>query len=280
MPEPMNASSHHPKVKLTTTLADPVYVAGTCVSGKLEMECRADKGLGIGIMMVELFAIQGMPYHPITDQPTKNDFVLSPELTSRDHSATSTFLHSRRLFQGPGLPPSNAVHAHPLPGDVQFPQHYYPARRGHSIFLFRIPLPGSCPSSLNFAQGQAKVRYELRASAGVFWKNERRLVLDRASVEVVESFPMEEVIASGGNIPQAVAVGESGKLWMQGRVLGGVLVAGDTACLELQVKNHSTKKVCNSSVYLISTYFLLFFQEYNLDAFINSDTVFACVIYN
>jgi len=60
MPEPMNASSHHPKVKLTTTLADPVYVAGTCVSGKLEMECRADKGLGIGIMMVELFAIQGI----------------------------------------------------------------------------------------------------------------------------------------------------------------------------------------------------------------------------
>jgi len=120
------------------------------------------------------------------------------------------------------------------------------------------------------------VRYELRASAGVFWKNERRLVVDRASVEVVESFP-EEVIAAGGNIPQAVAVGESGKLWMQARVLGGVLVAGDTACLELQVKNHSTKKVCVSPVYFNSSTYS-FFQEYNLDAFIDSDTVCACII--
>jgi len=59
IPEPMNASPHHSKVKVTTTMADPIFVAGTYVSGKVEMECRADKGLGIGIMMVELFAVQG-----------------------------------------------------------------------------------------------------------------------------------------------------------------------------------------------------------------------------
>jgi len=62
-PEPMNASPHHAKVRLTTTLSDPLYVAGTHVSGKLEMECRADKGLGIGVIMVELFAVQGPLNH-------------------------------------------------------------------------------------------------------------------------------------------------------------------------------------------------------------------------
>lgn len=34
-------------------------MAGNYVTGKLDMECRADRGLGIGILMVELFAIQG-----------------------------------------------------------------------------------------------------------------------------------------------------------------------------------------------------------------------------
>ena len=55
----MNSSSSHPKVKLSLSLSDPVYVAGTSVSGKLQMECKAESGLGIGTMMVELFAIQG-----------------------------------------------------------------------------------------------------------------------------------------------------------------------------------------------------------------------------
>lgn len=59
-PEPMNASPFHSKVKVSLALSDPIYVAGTPISGKMEMECKADTGLGIGIMMVELFAIQGL----------------------------------------------------------------------------------------------------------------------------------------------------------------------------------------------------------------------------
>lgn len=60
-PEPMNASPHHSKVKVTLTLSDPVYVSGTHISGKMEIESRADLDslLGIGVMMVELYAIQG-----------------------------------------------------------------------------------------------------------------------------------------------------------------------------------------------------------------------------
>jgi hypothetical protein len=55
----MNASPHHSKVKVSLTLGNPIFVAGEYVSGKMEMECRAEKGLGIGVMMVELVAIQG-----------------------------------------------------------------------------------------------------------------------------------------------------------------------------------------------------------------------------
>lgn len=55
----MNAGTHHPKVKVTITLGSAIFVAGGHVSGKMEMECRADKGLGIDIMAVELSAMQG-----------------------------------------------------------------------------------------------------------------------------------------------------------------------------------------------------------------------------
>ncbi|TFK34549.1 hypothetical protein BDQ12DRAFT_656689 [Crucibulum laeve] len=228
-PEPMNASPHHPKVKVTLLLADQTFVAGAHVSGKVEMECRADKGLGIGVMMVELFAIQ--------------------ELTSRDHAASTTFLHSRRLFQGPGLPPSNAVQAHPMPGDPQLPDGYYQARRGRSSFLFRIPVPSSSPASINFGSGQARVRYELRASVGVFWKGEKRLVVSKQPVEVVEAYQQDFERPE----PEAVVVGENGKFWMQGKVVGGLVVAGESACIELQVKNHSSKKNTGLTLSLLRT---------------------------
>jgi hypothetical protein len=58
-PEPMNATPHHSKVKVSVTLSDSFYIAGDAVTGKMELESRADKGLGIGIIMVELVAIEG-----------------------------------------------------------------------------------------------------------------------------------------------------------------------------------------------------------------------------
>lgn len=55
----MNATSHHPKVKVSVTLSDTSYIAGDAVTGKMELESRADKGLGLSIIMVELVAIEG-----------------------------------------------------------------------------------------------------------------------------------------------------------------------------------------------------------------------------
>ena len=159
------------------------------------------------------------------------------ELTSRDHSATSTFLHSTCLFQGPGLPPSNAVYPHPVPGNEPLPLDYYPARKGTTTFFFRFSLPDSSPSSIDFGKGLAKLKYEVRASVGICWRNERQLVMERKEVDVVES-PGEP----NGDSEQVV-VGENGKLWVQGRVMNPYVVAGESCCVELFVKNHSAKKV-------------------------------------
>lgn len=230
--EPMNASPHHAKVKVSLQLADSMYVAGNAITGKVQLECKADKGLGIGVVMVELYAVE--------------------ELTSRDHSATSTFLHTRRFFQGPGLPPSNAVQPHPLPGDPPVPTHYHTARRGITTFLFRLPLPASSPSAIDFGSGLAQVRYEVRATVGVAWKGENRLVFDKKPIDVVETF--EEDLRGGD--PEAVVVGENGRIWVQGRVIGGFMIAGQPGCVELQVKNHSSKKNSGLSVALTRELYL------------------------
>ena len=55
----MNASPHHSKVNVSLTLSDQCFVAGGAVTGKMQMECRADRGLGIGLVLVELVAIEG-----------------------------------------------------------------------------------------------------------------------------------------------------------------------------------------------------------------------------
>lgn len=56
----MNASPHHSKVRVSLKLSDSVFHAGGEVSGKMELQCKTDRGLGIGTIMVELFAIEGL----------------------------------------------------------------------------------------------------------------------------------------------------------------------------------------------------------------------------
>ncbi|KAH9063558.1 hypothetical protein EDB87DRAFT_1575346 [Lactarius vividus] len=226
-PEPMNATPYHSKVKLSVTLSDKFYIAGDAITGKMELESRADMGLGLGIIVIELVAIE--------------------ELTSRDHSATSTFIHTRRLYQGPGLPPSNAVLPHPVAGGPPLPANYHQARRGLTTFLFRLPLPPSSPPSIDFGNGLARIRYEVRASVGVAWKNQNRVVTSQCPVDVLQRYPGDDPVLEDDGLhtwpaPECLVIGEGGKIWAQARVLGGMLVAGESACVELQVKNHSAKK--------------------------------------
>lgn len=121
-----------------------------------------------------------------------------------------------------------------------------------TTFLFRIPLPETSPATISFGGGLARIRYELRATVGASWKNDLKLVTVKQEVNVVEN-PDESVWYAE---PEGVIVGEGGKVWMQGRVVGGGLVSGESGCVELQVKNHSLKKVCSHPTY-IPNFFLL-----------------------
>jgi hypothetical protein len=78
----------------------------------------------------------------------------------------------------------------------------------------------------------------------VAWRGERVLVTDEKSVDVVESYEENDFSRIE---PEGIVVGENGKIWIQGRVVGGLVVAGESACVELQVKNHSSKRVGNAA---------------------------------
>ena len=126
-----------------------------------------------------------------------------------------------------------------MPDEPPLPLNHYNARRGTSTFLFRFPLPETSPSAISFGSGIAQLKYEVRATVGVIYKGEKRLVTDKKAVDVVEMYRDDPV----SPVPEGILVGENGKILMQGKVLGGVLVAGQPACVELLVRNHSSKKV-------------------------------------
>jgi hypothetical protein len=55
----MNVTTNHPKVKVNARLSDAFFIAGSAISGKMDLECKADKGLALGMVQVELYAIEG-----------------------------------------------------------------------------------------------------------------------------------------------------------------------------------------------------------------------------
>ena len=61
----MNASSSHPKVKASLAFSERLYVAGGAITGKMELESKTDKNLGLSVIMVELVAIEGMFFQSI-----------------------------------------------------------------------------------------------------------------------------------------------------------------------------------------------------------------------
>lgn len=103
------------------------------------------------------------------------------ELRNRDHTATKRILYSRLLFQGSGLPPSNAVAAGSSPSQGG----YYPALRGRTRFDFSFDLPKDLPSTCSFG-ANAVVRYELRAFASSIFEGDVDLKSEKKEVLVVE----------------------------------------------------------------------------------------------
>ena len=74
-PELMNVTPVHAKTRVSLAFSDPFFVAGQHVTGKMELECRADKGVGIGLIQAELLAIQGALLTCVSQYSQRADWI-------------------------------------------------------------------------------------------------------------------------------------------------------------------------------------------------------------
>ncbi|KAF9897513.1 hypothetical protein BX616_005479, partial [Lobosporangium transversale] len=120
------------KLKIRIFFDSTIFQAGGNLFGRMEITATSSRSLKLGEIAVELAAYE--------------------EITSKDFTATQSFLSSRLCFQGPNIPPSNAVHG-PCDEDG-----FWMAKKGKTTFPFAFQLPLDCPSSLVFGQ-TASLRY-------------------------------------------------------------------------------------------------------------------------
>ncbi|KAH9015199.1 hypothetical protein EDB85DRAFT_2156876 [Lactarius pseudohatsudake] len=146
-------------------------------------------------------------------------------LTSRDHPATST-LYTLAIF--------TRVLAYPLPAN------YHQARRGLIAFLFHRSVPPSSPSSINVGNRLTQIRYDIRASVDVAWKIQK----------FPESPPANKTMVYTPSPHQNVWSSASDKIWAQARVLGGMPMAGESACIESSKRQACTSRSAGTCVYL------------------------------
>ncbi|KAK3838430.1 MAG: hypothetical protein JOS17DRAFT_287667 [Linnemannia elongata] len=120
------------KLKIRIFFDSTIFQAGGTLFGRMEVTATSSRSLKLGEIAVELAAYE--------------------EITSKEFTATQSFLSSRLCFQGTGIPPSNAVHG-PCDDDG-----FWMAKKGKTTFPFAFQLPLDCPSSLVFGQ-TASLRY-------------------------------------------------------------------------------------------------------------------------
>ncbi|PWN20409.1 hypothetical protein BCV69DRAFT_312996 [Microstroma glucosiphilum] len=220
----------HDKVKLMIALDQATYLAGDCLTGKVELASSTSQNLRLGEIAVDLMGIE--------------------ELTPRDRAASRTFLQSRVLFQGGYLPPSNAV----LPSA---PIHgHWAARKGKTTFPFSCRLPSTGSSSVTFA-GCAKVRYSVKASVQICYEGTRFSLVCAAEADVAERW--EDAHAPQYRRP-VESVGEAklfmggrSGIWLEAALDRSLYFVGEQAVVRVGVRNWSKRDTSGVRLQVIRT---------------------------
>ncbi|KAI9606843.1 hypothetical protein H4Q26_006382 [Puccinia striiformis f. sp. tritici PST-130] len=188
-PLPPNATYNHPTISLNILPSAKTVTAGSKVTGMLEIICKERNSVALGQLAIEFLEskVRRIISCSFTREFTRTDhtlnFCISTELKLLDHSAQSSIHGPQKcIFQGPALPPSNAV----ATSEAPIGGHYYTALRGRTKFPFSFPLPSKLPSSTNF-NDKARVSYALKATCQVLSIESRQNVLvTKSKIQIVE----------------------------------------------------------------------------------------------
>ncbi|KAG0018205.1 hypothetical protein BGZ80_007455, partial [Entomortierella chlamydospora] len=207
------------KLKIRIFYDSTIFQAGGNLFGRMEVTATSSRSLKLGEIAVELAAYE--------------------EITSKDFTATQSFLSSRLCFQGPNIPPSNAVHG---PCDEN---GFWMAKKGKTTFPFAFQLPLDCPSSLVFGQ-TASLRYVVTGMVQVFYHGKDETILKTKEAFVVEAWdgynPDYRLPIRASNSTK-LFWGGSGSLELEAMLSEKLHSAGGNLTVEVKVKNNTSRKV-------------------------------------
>ncbi|KAF9366042.1 hypothetical protein BGX34_006753 [Mortierella sp. NVP85] len=207
------------KLKIRIFFDSTIFQAGGNLFGRMEITATSSRSLKLGEIAVELAAYE--------------------EITSKEFTATQSFLSSRLSFQGPNIPPSNAVHG---PCDEN---GFWMAKKGKTTFPFAFQLPLDCPSSLVFGQ-TASLRYVVTGLVQVFYHGKDETILKSKEAFVVEAWdgynPDYKLPVRASNSTK-LFWGGGGSIVLEALLSEKLHTAGGNLTVEVKVKNNTSRKV-------------------------------------
>ncbi|GJJ70955.1 hypothetical protein EMPS_03305 [Entomortierella parvispora] len=207
------------KLKIRIFFDSTIFQAGGNLFGRMEITATSSRSLKLGEIAVELAAYE--------------------EITSKEFTATQSFLSSRLCFQGPKMPPSNAVH-----GQID-ENGFWVAKKGKTTFPFAFQLPLDCPSSLVFGQ-TASLRYVVTGLVQVFYHGKDETILKTKEAFVVEAWdgynPDYKLPVHASNSTK-LFWGGGGNLVLEAMLSERLHSAGGNLTVEVKVSNNTSRKV-------------------------------------
>ncbi|KAG0050429.1 hypothetical protein BGZ83_004805 [Gryganskiella cystojenkinii] len=219
-PIPGKMTSKTGKVRIQLTFDRPFFNAGGELSGRLEVQCSSSRSVMFADMIIEL---------------------LGYEALTKDHLAPKIF-HKTVLRLQDVRHPSQAVQENIEPDG----EGYWLARKGRTIFPFRLNVQDTLPNSYDSKLGQ--VRYVASAIATMKANQHKEVVNHSREVFIYETWTTDDITQARRKSVKAdtskrLFMGGEGSLEMYAELTRTMVSSGGIVYVNVGVKNLTKKKI-------------------------------------
>ncbi|KAF9385374.1 hypothetical protein CPC16_008000, partial [Podila verticillata] len=219
-PMPGKMTSKTGKVRIQLTLDRPYFNAGGELSGRLEIQCSSSRSVMLSDMFIEL---------------------LGYEALAKDH-LTPKIYHKTILRLQDVRHASQAVQENVEPDA----EGYWLARKGRTIFPFRLNIQDTLPNSYDSKLGQ--VRYIASAIACMKANQSKEVVNHTREVFIYETWTTDDITLARKKSVKAdtskrLFMGGDGSLEMYAELTRTMVSSGGIAYVNVGVKNLTKKKI-------------------------------------
>ncbi|KAK3831948.1 MAG: hypothetical protein J3R72DRAFT_454522 [Linnemannia gamsii] len=219
-PMPGKMTSKTGKVRIQLTFDRPFFNAGGELSGRLEVQCSSSRSVMLADMIVEL---------------------LGYEALAKDHLTPKIF-HKTVLRLQDIRHPSQAVQENIEPDS----DGYWMARKGRTIFPFRLSIQDSLPNSYDSKLGQ--VRYVVSAIALMKANQSKEVVNHTRECFIYETWTTDDITQARRRSVKAdtskrLFMGGDGSLELYAELTRTMVSSGGIVYVNVGVKNLTKKKI-------------------------------------